>query len=68
MTAAVYHFTDTVVARERYGRHPRTLVRWSADPELGFPPAIKIRNRLYRDSAQLDARDLKNSLRAAEGK
>ena len=28
---------DPKVARERYGRHLRTLARWDDKPELGFP-------------------------------
>jgi len=41
------------------------LARWDETPGLAFPPAIKIRNRKYRDAAQLDAWDVENSRRAA---
>jgi len=27
--------------------HPKTLDRWSDDPELGFPPPIEIKGRYY---------------------
>jgi hypothetical protein len=45
---------ETLVAA-RYGRHVGTLRRWDEDPELGFPPAIIIRKRKYRDAEALDA-------------
>ena len=47
---------DTHVA-QRYGVSVCTLTRWERDPRLGFPKAIKIRGRNYRDEAQLDAFD-----------
>ena len=34
-----------------------TLRRWDADPRLSFPRPLKIRNRKYRDEAELDAFD-----------
>ena len=45
-----------------------TIWRWSNDPDLGFPPAIKIRNRNYRSRRALDdfkARMLQRDLAAA---
>jgi hypothetical protein len=42
------------VAAERYGRNTRTLRRWDAVPELGFPPPIYIRGRRYRDADALE--------------
>ena len=44
------------VAR-RYSVHPQTLKRWDNDSRLDFPKPIKIRNRLYRDEAELDQFD-----------
>ena len=38
---------------ERYGVSTMTLWRWDHDPELRFPPAIRIRKRLYRDLDEL---------------
>ena len=42
---------------ERYSVHVRTIDRWGRDPSLGFPPAVIIRKRRYRDAAALDAWD-----------
>jgi hypothetical protein len=28
----------------------KTIRRWEADPDLGFPPAIEIKGRRYRDT------------------
>lgn len=33
----------------------RTLNRWTQDPSMGFPPAIRIRNRNYRSRAAIEA-------------
>jgi hypothetical protein len=38
---------DPVVCRE-FGVTPMTLYRWSHDPELNFPPAVKIKERNFR--------------------
>jgi predicted DNA-binding transcriptional regulator AlpA len=32
-----------------------TLWRWTRDPELGFPPVVKIKSRNYRLRSDLDA-------------
>jgi hypothetical protein len=45
---------DTRVIRE-FGISSMTLHRWTHDPKLGFPPAIKIRNRNFRSRKQLEA-------------
>ena len=45
-----------------------TIWRWSNDSDLGYPPAIKIRNRNYRSRRALDdfkARMLQRGLAAA---
>ena len=31
-----------------------TLFRWDRDPDLGFPPKIKIRDKNYRSRRQLE--------------
>jgi hypothetical protein len=48
---------DPQVARERYGVTLRTLARWDAKPELGFPRPIFINGRKHRDASELDAFD-----------
>jgi len=50
---------------ERYDRSTRTLKRWEADPAMGFPPAIYVRKRRYRDADALAAWEAKQ--RAAAG-
>jgi hypothetical protein len=42
---------------ERYDITPITLWRWDNDPDLKFPPPIRVRGRKYRDAAELDAFD-----------
>ena len=42
---------------KRYGVCTRTLDRWDDQPELGFPSAVRINGRKYRDTDQLDAFD-----------
>src|SRR5262245_52413114 len=42
---------------ERYGISRMSLWRWERDPALGFPKAIKIRNRNYRAESELDEFD-----------
>jgi hypothetical protein len=44
---------------ERYDRSVQTIERWGKDPELGFPPVIRLRNRRYRDAAALEAWETK---------
>jgi hypothetical protein len=43
---------DPMVA-QRYGVSTRTLPRWDADPALGFPRPIWIRDRKYRRVSEL---------------
>jgi hypothetical protein len=45
---------DPQVARD-LGRGLRTLARWDNHPELGFPRAIRIRGRKYRNADELAA-------------
>ncbi len=45
---------DSKVART-LGVCGKTLTRWDEDPDLGFPPAILIHGRRYRETAALDA-------------
>jgi hypothetical protein len=49
---------DAVVAA-RYHRTTQTIERWGRDPELDFPPVIRLRGRRYRDALALDAWDAK---------
>lgn len=44
---------DPVVAEE-FNISLMGLWRWSKDKDLGFPPAVKIRNRNYRQRRALD--------------
>ena len=44
---------DPIVARE-FGVSLMSLWRWSRDPELDFPPAVKIRNRNFRSRRELE--------------
>ena len=39
---------------ERYGVCASTIFRWDSNPDLGFPKAIRINGRKYRDEAELD--------------
>jgi hypothetical protein len=39
---------------ERYKISTRTLARWDNQPELGFPPPIRINNRKYRHVRELE--------------
>ena len=44
---------DPLVA-ERYKVTPRTLHRWDRQPDLGFPPPLRINRRKYRRIYQLE--------------
>lgn len=44
---------DPVVQRE-FGVTAMTIWRWTNDPDLGFPPAMKIRKRNFRSRKLLD--------------
>lgn len=44
---------DPQVWRE-FGVTPMTGYRWTHDPVLGFPPAIKIRTRNFRSRRAID--------------
>jgi hypothetical protein len=41
----------------RYDTTPRTIDRWSEDPDLGFPERIIINGRVYFSEPELDAFD-----------
>ena len=43
------------VVQEELGIGRMALWRWSRDPNLGFPPVIKIRTRNYRSRKALDS-------------
>lgn len=56
------YFTCGLVAA-RYRRNPRTIKRWLADPDLGFPaPDLTIHGKSYWSEEALDAFD--DALRA----
>jgi hypothetical protein len=57
---------DPVVWSE-FGVTPMTGYRWTNDEELGFPPAVKIRNRNFRSRRLLEEFKAKQ-LRKALGK
>ena len=46
---------DAVVARVRYRVNLRTIKRWSDDPRLGFPQALKVGPRCFRRLGELRA-------------
>lgn len=50
----------------RYDVTVRTLERWDEKPELGFPPAVRIRRRRYREIDKLDAWDRANARKATD--
>jgi len=56
---------DRLVA-ERYDVVVRTLERWDATPELGFPPPIRVRRRRFRAVDQLNAWDRANARKVAD--
>lgn len=56
---------DPQVARHRYGVSLRTLPRWDAKPELGFPGPIYINGRKFRDEAALDKFDRDQAVKSA---
>lgn len=45
---------DRIVANE-FNVTLMTLWRWSRDPNLGFPPAIKIRRKNFRSRTEIEA-------------
>jgi hypothetical protein len=51
---------DRLVA-ERYDVTVRTLERWDEKPHLGFPPAVYVRRRRFREIEKLDAWDRANA-------
>jgi hypothetical protein len=54
---SVKRFLTEKQVRLRYGVSAMTMWRWDHQPDLGFPPAIRINKRKYRDEAALDAFD-----------
>jgi hypothetical protein len=45
---------DPQVQEEFGGITEMTLHRWTTDPDLGFPPIIKIRTRNFRSRAAIE--------------
>ena len=56
---AKLHDPDTLVPDpevwKEFGVTSMTLYRWTNDPDLGFPPVIKVRQRNYRSRRALEA-------------
>jgi hypothetical protein len=48
----------------RYDVVVRTVERWDKQPELGFPPAVRINRRRYRVLAELEEWDRRNARKA----
>ena len=48
---------DRLVADRRYHVNLKTLARWDARPELGFPKPVVINGRRYRRIRELDEFD-----------
>lgn len=55
---------DRLVA-ERYDVVVRTLERWDATPDLGFPPPVYIRRRRFRELIALEAWERANARKVA---
>jgi hypothetical protein len=58
---------DTIIARE-FNVCLMTLWRWSHDPDLKFPPPVKIRTKNFRSRRAIEefkARMMRNAIRAA---
>ena len=55
MTDKPDEFVPDPRVAEELGTTLMGLWRYTHDPELGFPPAIKIRNRNYRSRQALEA-------------
>jgi hypothetical protein len=53
---------------ERYSITKRTLVRWVADPHLGFPQPLEINGIHYYEESELDAFDITCTRRQGDGK
>ena len=54
-----------------FGICEMTLFRWTRDPKLGFPPAVKIRNRNFRSRRALEAfkeRMLRDAIKGRGGR
>ena len=49
------------VANHRYQRAPKTLDRWSKDPDVNFPTPVDIRGLKYYREAELDEFDRSRS-------
>jgi hypothetical protein len=49
------HWVSDPEVWKELGITSMTGYRWSEDPELGFPQAVKVRNRNFRSRRELDA-------------
>jgi hypothetical protein len=52
-----------VQTAKRYSVCVRTIERWEADPDLGFPPCMLVNGRRYDDVEALNAWDAKCAAR-----
>jgi hypothetical protein len=50
---------------DRYKVHPRTVKRWTDDPDLGFPPPMDINGRKYWVLSSLRTFDQRRAAKAA---
>jgi hypothetical protein len=55
--------SDRQVA-QRYDVVVRTLERWDLQPDLGFPPPVRINRRRYRELAALETWEKKKAAQA----
>jgi predicted DNA-binding transcriptional regulator AlpA len=55
--SAKRRFVPDRQVRDRYSISEMTLWRWDHKPQVGFPKAVWINGRKYRDEAELDAFD-----------
>jgi hypothetical protein len=49
------HLVPNRQARGEFGVTAMTIWRWDRNPDLGFPPAIRINGRTYRSRQMLEA-------------
>jgi hypothetical protein len=63
--AGDYRLVPDRQVAERYGVHPKTISRWDANPDLGFPPPVVINNRFYRRLSALMVWERERAARSA---
>ena len=55
MTETVDQLVPGPQVEREFGVTAMTIWRWDRNPDLGFPPAIKINGRTYRSRLMLEA-------------